>query len=330
MTSPQIVADSEYLPVLLKLLDQAQKSIDILEYSFAIGSAAGKINIKTAPFEIAQKLIEIKKAKKRKIRIRLYIEGYRETASRNQVTAKYLENHGIEVVYGATHAKGFCIDKKWLLFGSTNLTQQSILKNHETNLLITDTRAIVGFMKYFEFHWKGGDHGGITLPPPMIADGGFKDVLIDMIDRAQVSLSFSIYFFHITEIEKAFIRAHKRKVKITGLVHHHGAFALSYVRRTRGTADRMLAAGIKGLHFGPGSLFTHSKFIVMDNKEVLLGTGNWLHEDVKIHPQLYIHLKDPMLAKKLTKHLIKTIDGTILRSPRTADGIPPIGAEDHL
>ncbi|WP_413293761.1 phospholipase D-like domain-containing protein [Bdellovibrio sp. HCB185ZH] len=307
MASPQIIADTEYLPTLLKLLDRAEKTIDIMEYSFAIGSATGRLNRNSAPFEIADKLIEIKESLGKKIRIRLYIEGYRETASRNMVTAEYLKEHGIEVVYGATHAKGFCIDNKFLLFGSTNLTQQSILKNHETNLLLNDKKAIAGFNKYFEFHWKGGGHGGVILPPPMIADGVFKDVLVDMIDRAEKSLNFSIYFFHISEIEKAFIRAHKRKVKITGLIHHHDAFALSYVRRTRGTAERMNDAGIKDLHYGPGTLFTHSKFLVMDNKEVMLGTGNWLHEDVEVHPQLYIHLKDPTLATNLTKHLQKTL-----------------------
>ncbi|WP_413587066.1 phospholipase D-like domain-containing protein [Bdellovibrio sp. HCB274] len=307
MATPQIIADADYLPMLLNLLNKAQKSIDIMEYSFAIGSATGKLNRKSAPFEIAETLIEIKEALGKKIHIRLYIEGFRETSSRNLVTAEYLKPHGIEVVYGATHAKGFCIDNKYLLFGSTNLTQQSILKNHETNLLLTDKKAIAGFNKYFEFHWDGGSHGGVILPPPMIADGIFKDVLINMIDRAEKSLAFSIYFFHISEIEKAFIRAHQRGVKITGLIHQHDAFALSYVRRTRGTAERLLEAGIKEIHYGPGTLFTHSKYLVMDNKEVMLGTGNWLHEDVKVHPQLYIHLKDPVLALNLSKHLQKTI-----------------------
>lgn len=306
MGSPLIVADRDYLKVLFKILSLAKKKIDILEYSFAIGSAAGKLNRKSAPFEIAERLIAIKK-QNRKLKIRLYIEGYRETASRNQVTADYLEKQGIEVIYGATHAKGFCIDNKYLLFGSTNLTQQSLQKNYETNLLLTDRPSIYGFEKYFEFHWRGGKHGGIHLPPPMIADGEFKNILIDMINRARRSLNFSIYFFHITEIEKAFIEAHLRGVKITGLIHHHDAFALSYVKRTRGTTERLKAAGIQGLHYGPGSLFTHSKYLVMDNKEILLGTGNWLHEDVKVHPQLYIHLQDAGVAKKLSKHLLGTL-----------------------
>lgn len=98
------------------------------------------------------------------------------------------------------------------------------------------------------------------------------------------------------------IRAHERGVKVIGYIHDHAAFALSYVRRTHGTAARLKAAGIKSLSFGPNYLFTHSKYIIKDKKEVLLGTGNWLHEDVKIHPQLYVLLD---LAKALSKNLGK-------------------------
>lgn len=304
---PQIVPAGNYLAVLLELLDQAKISIDILAYSFAIGSAQGVLSTKSAPYEIAQKIVDKKKQLGKKIRVRLYIEGFRETSVRNRVTAAFLKKAGVEIKYGSTHAKGFCIDNKYLLFGSTNLTNQSITKNIEMNLLIADPKVAQGFEIYFEHQWSGGKHGQINLPAPLIADGGFKDVLISLIDAAKVSLEFSIYFFHHSEIESAFLRAQERGVKVTGLFHHHVSFALSYVKRTRGTADRMIGKGIENLHFGPGNLFTHSKFIICDRKEILLGTGNWLHEDVKIHPQLYIHLKDATLAKKMATELAKSI-----------------------
>jgi phosphatidylserine/phosphatidylglycerophosphate/cardiolipin synthase-like enzyme len=144
-----LVTNDQYLPMLLDLLSQAKKSIDIIAYSFAIGSAAGKLSETGAPFKIAEKLIQIKKQLGTKISIRLYIEGYRETADRNLITAKYLERAGIHVRLGTTHAKGFCIDGRYVLFGSTNLTNQSIVKNNETNLLFDDKSAAKGFMKYF-------------------------------------------------------------------------------------------------------------------------------------------------------------------------------------
>lgn len=307
MKSVLLVTDDGYLDVILKLIEHAQSSIDILAFSFAIGSTSGRLAKNTAPHKIAEAIAARKSKLKSKLKVRLYIESYRETAERNQVTAKFLKKAGVQVKYGATHAKGFCVDNKYVLFGSTNLTHQSIVKNLETNLLLQESDAVKGFNEYFDHLWKGGTHGGVQLTPPMIADGGFKDVLVELIDTAQKSLEFSIYFFHHSEIENALIRAHERGVKVRGFIHDHAVFALSYVRRTHGTAKRLAAAGIKDLHFGPNHLFSHSKYIIKDKSEILLGTGNWLHEDVKVHPQLYIHLQNPSLAKELSKHLASVI-----------------------
>lgn len=301
-----LVTNESYLPVLMKLLESAQEKIDIVAFSFAIGSSTGKKSPNSATVQIAEKLIELKKA--RGLEIRLYIEGFRETADRNRVTGEYLKKFGIKIKYGSTHAKGFCIDDKYVVFGSTNLTNQSIVKNNEANLLLDDPATARGFEKYFSHLWKGGKHGEIKLPPPMIADAGFKDAIVEMINSAESSLEFSIYFFHITEIEKAFIKAHKRGVKVTGFFHQHNSFGLSYVRRTTGTAERMRKAGIENIYYGPGHLFTHSKFLIRDREEVALGTGNWLHEDVKIHPQLYIRLMDAKLALDLALYLEEAIE----------------------
>lgn len=302
-SEPILVTDDDYLPILLQLLEHAQTSVDIIAFSFAIGSAAGTFAVKSAPYQIARKLAEIKKSRGTKIKIRLYLEGRRETSDRNRVTGDFLKACGVKVKYGSTHAKGFCVDGRYVLFGSTNLTNQSILKNYETNLLFDEPSVTEGFEKYFEHLWKGGKHGGVRLKAPMYADGAFKDVILSMIDGAKRSLEFSIYFFHHTELETAFVRAAKRGVKVVGLIHHHEMFALSYVRRTRGTAKRLIESGIKNIHFGPASLFTHSKYLIQDRKVIALGTGNWLHEDMKVHPQLYVQFENGKLAKKLALHL---------------------------
>lgn len=293
-----LVTDTDYLPVLLRLLTHARASIDILAYSFAIASATGRLNKESAPFQIAQTLADLKR-KKPELRVRLYIEGERETADRNAVTARFLEEHGIEVVHGATHAKGFCVDDRYVLLGSTNLTQQSVMKNNETNLLFDDEEVAKGFEAYFAHLWRGGRHGGIELAPPLYADGAFQPMLLDLIDGAKKSLHFSIYFFDQKEVERALIRAHERGVKITGFIHDHTTFAMPYVHRTRRTAKRLLDAGITGLHYGPTHLFSHSKWLVKDRKIIALGTGNWLDQDIEIHPQLYVKWESAALGKEL-------------------------------
>lgn len=301
----KVITDQDYLPALLKLLNGAEKSVDLMSFSFAIGSAAGKISEKGAPYTIAKKLVELAQ---NGIKVRLFTEGLRETVDRNKVTADFLEEGGVEVRYGSTHAKGFCIDKEILFFGSTNLSQQSITKNYEANLLLSGTEYTKEFLRYFEYHWKGGHHGGIKLKAPFFPDGTFKNELIKVIDQAKKSIHFSIYFFDHKEIEKGLIRAHERGVKVTGLVHRHMSFALSYIYRNRATMKRLRDAGIEELYSGIPWTFSHSKYLVADKKEIMLGTGNWLVEDVVIHPQLYIHLSDKTLSGKLIDHLKKEIE----------------------
>lgn len=299
----KVVTNQEFLPVLLSLLGKARKSIDIISFSFAIGSAARKLSTKNAPYEIAMKLLEIKKKYGKKIKIRFFTEGLRETVDRNRVTADFLEEGGIEVRYGSTHAKGFCIDGKYVLFGSTNLTQQSIMKNNEANLLIEDTKIARGFKKYFEHLWTGGHHGEITLPRPFFADGDFKDELIRIIRDSKKKIDFSIYFFNHREIENALIEAHERGVKIRGFIHQHASFALPYIWANRSTVKRLRKAGMDDLHWGPLHKFSHAKYLVADGKFVFMSTGNWLVQDVLIHPQLSISFEDRFVARALSKHL---------------------------
>ena len=103
------------------------------------------------------------------------------------------------------------------------------------------------------------------------------------------------------------IAAHERGVKITGFIHQHFSFAMPYVRRNKATVSRLRTAGLEDLHFSDGSKFSHSKYIVCDREALALGTGNWLVEDVELHPQLYVRLKDKRLAKELIAHLKEQI-----------------------
>ncbi len=294
------VFDQDYLPTLLKILSSAKKSVDVLAYSFAMGSAAGKHNVKSAPFEIATKLAELAQ---KKIQVRFFTEGHRDTNERNRVTAKFLKTAGVKVKYGSTHAKGIAVDGKTILFGSTNLTHQSITKNHEANLLITDKKLAFGFNQYFDHLWSGGKHGEAILPEPWLPDGDFEETLIDLMDQSKKTIEFSIYFFNHREIERALIRAHERGVKIKGFIHQHGSFALSYIFANRRTVQRLKEKGISDLYWGKHTLFSHSKYLVVDRKEIIISTANWLQEDVHIHPQLSLHVQDTKLAKKFLQHL---------------------------
>lgn len=299
------VVDDQYLPTLLQLLDHARERVLVAAFSFASSSRGRRKDAgPSAPRRIADKLVELAR---RGVDVRLYVEDRRDTAERNRPTAELLASGGVKVTYGSSHAKGVCVDGRYVLFGSTNFTEQSLTKNIETNLFFDDARVAAGFERYFLHLEGGGRQGSVVLDPPLIADGGFEEAIVEAADAATSRIDFSIYFFDDAPIEQALARARSRGVLVRGLVHTHATFALSYVRRTRRTAERLHAAGVEDLHFGPPHQFTHSKFLVRDRKEILLGTGNWLREDVEIHPQLYVRFTNARVAKQLVDHLDRTI-----------------------
>ena len=300
-----LATESDYLSVLMSALDQARRSVDVLAFSFAAGSADGHLNFRGAAFKVMERLKTLPKG----VRVRAFLEGARDTAARNRVTGSHLEKAGVEVRYGATHAKGVCVDGRYLLFGSSNLTDQSLTKNFETNLLIDHPATAKQFTRYFDHSWEGGAHGEIRLKPPLIADGGWKSELLKVIKAARTSLVFSIYFFDQTEVAAALIAAHGRGVKILGQIHNHKTFGMDDVRRTRRTVTRLRDAGLDDLHFAAPTRFTHSKYLVADGAMLMLGTGNWLDRDVTTHPQLYVKLKHPGVSRALVKHLRGQIAG---------------------
>lgn len=301
--SPRLVVDQDYFPALMEELDKGATEIDILAFSFAIDNGKGSLSTKSLPYRVASK---IKFLSEHGTKVRLYIEGQRDTSARNRIAAEFLAASGVEVHYGATHAKGFRIDQR-VLFGSTNLTQQSMAKNNETNLLIADEQAAREFKRYFEHLWAGGKHGELELNRPMIADGRFKTELLDMINRADKRIEFSIYYFHDREIEAALISAYRRGVHIRGYLNQHDSFGLELVKRNRETVRRLQEAGLDDLHFDLPSFFSHSKYLIRDDEELALGTGNWNRSDVEQHPQLYIRLYNPGLAQQLSQHLAEQI-----------------------
>jgi phosphatidylserine/phosphatidylglycerophosphate/cardiolipin synthase-like enzyme len=303
-----LVTDQDYFSILMRELDQAKTNIDILSFSFAIDDGSGKIDINNQAYLVAQKLADIKKSKKDAIQIRLYIEAERDTSSRNSITANFLEKAGVMVKHGSTHAKGFSIDHKKILFGSTNLTNQSMTKNNETNIWTDDSQIVKGFDQSYSNLWSEGKEGSIQLLPPMLADGAYKTSIINAIHSAKKSIEFSIYYFNDVDIENALIDAFtKRRIKIRGYVNQSKTFALDLVAKNRETAKRLRASGMTDIHFDLDNMLTHSKYIIRDQEEILLGTGNWNYSDVFNYRQLYVDLKDIQLAHELSVHLDEQI-----------------------
>ena len=299
-----VVADRDFLPAALRILSTAKAKIEILAFAFSTASSSRRPN---SALSLANHLSRLKSANP-SIEISLFLEGFRETKDKNAFTANRLERSGIDVRLGSTHVKAICVDEKFLLIGSTNLTSQSIDKNFETNLFTDDPKIAKSFAKYFKHYWSGGSHNGCKLRPPLYADSDFVAELINCINSSKSSIHYSIYFFSYPEIEDALIAAHTRGVTITGFFHSHDTFALDYVRATARTAARLKNEGVANLYFAPKTLFSHSKYLIADRRIVFIGTGNWITDDFTTNPQLYLKAVDKILASTLVKNLERKIE----------------------
>ena len=142
----KVIDNGAYFGELTKLLAGAKTSIDIVQYNFFSESGNGK--------QIAQQLIELKK-KNPALQIRLFIEAdHGDGAARNQKTMKLLEAAGIEVVPDSdnivTHAKGVCVDSRYVLAGSHNLSNTWMGKNNEVSLSLDSPELAKAYEQYFE------------------------------------------------------------------------------------------------------------------------------------------------------------------------------------
>jgi phosphatidylserine/phosphatidylglycerophosphate/cardiolipin synthase-like enzyme len=126
----QLLADQAFFPALMSALDKAEKEVDVLQFSFAI-DRRGEVDTDSEPYKIAAKLAKLASQGKK---VRVFIEANRDTASRNRLTGEWLSQRGVEVRYGATHAKGYRIDDK-VITGSHNNTVQSFVTTTRLHFL---------------------------------------------------------------------------------------------------------------------------------------------------------------------------------------------------
>ncbi len=310
----KLIDNDAYFPELTRLLGNAKKSVDLVEYNFFSESGHGQ--------QLADQLIAAKK-KNPDLKIRLFIEAdHGDGAKRNALTMKKLEAAGIEVDPDSknlvTHAKAVCVDSRYVLAGSHNLTNTSMSKNNETSLSIDSPALAKGYEQYFQSLLKQPDqlhpstvHSGAVT---MLTDTAYEDQLLEVIKTAKTSLDASMYDLNFTgkdpkaqEVMDALADAAKRGVKVNLMLEQGTpAFAPEITRANEAAAKWLQARGVTVHLDSPGQI-SHQKFIVRDRQEVLMGSTNWTGSDFDKRHQLNWRVKEPALAKQFSATLANEI-----------------------
>jgi phosphatidylserine/phosphatidylglycerophosphate/cardiolipin synthase-like enzyme len=131
-----LLTNENYLPALLKAIDEAQSEIFMSIFSFKAG-----VHKNSYPDRILERLA---KAVKRGVKVTAILET---TANRsdeldiqNRQTGKLLEEKGVEVYFDSprqtTHTKLIVIDERLIFLGSHNFTQAALKYNNEISILL--------------------------------------------------------------------------------------------------------------------------------------------------------------------------------------------------
>ena len=138
--------DKTTLKALLKVIDEATTRIDLAH--FEANSDHGSVKA------ILNELIQ---AHVRGVKVRALFDDADDLLAENQAAVDYLTAQGVTArLDGANrtlHVKMLVVDRKTVLFGSTNLSETSLKYSHEANLLVRD--ALVGQKagEYFQALW---------------------------------------------------------------------------------------------------------------------------------------------------------------------------------
>jgi len=134
-----ILTNEDYLPALLKCIDEAQNEILISIFSFKIDEHKNSY-----PDRI---LNHLAKAVKRGVKVIIVLERTDNKSDeldiQNRQTGKLLEERGISVYFDSprktTHTKLVVIDQRVIFLGSHNFTQSALKYNNEISILLDNS-----------------------------------------------------------------------------------------------------------------------------------------------------------------------------------------------
>jgi cardiolipin synthase A/B len=111
----------------------------------------------------------------------------------------------------------------------------------------------------------------------LIQPGDGVEALVKSIGRAKISVELGIFRFNHKGIEQALTSAVKRGVSVHALIAHVNGSGAEALRKLE---MRLLAAGVTVARTDNGLARYHSKFVVIDRRELFVLAFNFTHQDI--------------------------------------------------
>lgn len=271
----EAINDKAYLDKARQLIRSAADRLDIVQFE-----TDNSVMVEL----LAEDVIE---AYKRGVTVRVLFD---ELISANETMRKRLDGACVpaKLDSGAlrTHAKLIYTEQAFLV-GSTNWSDESIGKNHETNLLVRHKGALTSMGLYIDALWKNSSQPAavkVSSNPEaaVYGDGGYKDLLIPMLEGAKQRIWLTTYTLsvdpgqpdgEVNQLVARLDKAVKRGVDVRVLLDLSGDWAKTNNEVNAQGRKVLESLGIAVRQEDP-QVQTHAKFIVIDDS-VVVGTNNW-------------------------------------------------------
>ncbi|WP_372367126.1 phosphatidylserine/phosphatidylglycerophosphate/cardiolipin synthase family protein [Candidatus Uabimicrobium sp. HlEnr_7] len=298
----QAICNRKYFKTLKNQINNAQKSIDILGFSMKTNTNVNK------------KIVSLlRHAKQRGVKVRVLLEGNSFVKSHNYNTVQKLLKIGAQAKVNTSryliHAKLAIFDNKYILFGSSNLTFQSLIFNNESNILINSESIAKFYVEYYASLWKNPNNkcsSTITINDSCYFYGDkYYSVVEDALKNAESEITVIMYYVYDKNLFllELLAKAKKRGVKIKILLEKTTRKAFNshiYMYNAR-VAKILKKYGIYKVSFDSTSKVTHSKILIVDGYKTIIGSNNWSKKNSFTH-QVGAVIHSKKIALSFEKH----------------------------
>jgi len=296
------VVNTGYLPALLGLIDRAQKGIDFIQLEWQYRPDVKKVQD------------HLRGAMKRGVRVR----GLLENKIRfNATSAEFLTKYGVQTKLDTTkkmtHNKLFVADGREVLLGSTNLTQNSMERNNETNVLIRDEAIGRFFEGYFEKLWEDSEKEPALKPFTSGAVTAFTNraylkEILPLLLGAKSSIRVLMYGVNCspddpesaaTRLVDALAAAAARGVKVQVLLdksdYNDG------INEVNKRAKAYLESKGVAVRYDDEEVTSHAKLICVDDAAVV-GSYNWGYDALERRNECAVIIRDKATSEFFRKY----------------------------
>ena len=286
--SVEVVVDEQYLDAVLKIIGEAKNEIDIVHFEYAWGSAIRKIQ--SALIEAMDRGVQVRM---------LFDDGPKVTAR----SIPFLEKKGFDVQLDDSrtklHLKMVLVDQETVLFGSTNLSNMSIERNHETNLLVT-SKDLGKACKSYADEVRMNPDESVDLPLVQLEgvtvyfDREFEEALMETLKNAQKRILVQMYGtkLYADKPKSPSTRAFNllREAKKSGLevrvILEQGSGDWGKITNELNdkTAAYLREAGVE-VRFDSPDIFSHAKLVIADDVATI-GSMNWGYGGFRLYHEI--------------------------------------------